>query len=351
MEEIETKKPEKKEAPKKSIKSLEYDLFSQFVTNDEKHVSNTVEIWECIPKYFLTPKKCEELRTPTGHADPYKWDYFYKGTEFSVKIQPALVMEEDGTYKAYFPGTTEELVEEVLKKILSDQNYGIHDTEKKETWVKFSLSMIHKELKFMGRERNRNQIKQAIEVMSSSVLTLYKGKKEVWKGSIIQDLVTVGREEYLTDTDSLHIARLPLFISQSIDQLDYRQFNYGRLMDCNEQLTRWLYKQLINRYKQANTTNSYHFMYSAVARDSGLLQQSNERRNRQKVLSALDELKEIGVITIYREEIKKEGNSITDVIYEVIPSQTFSSEQKAANKRSKDAIDAIFVKNITSESQ
>ncbi len=351
MEEIETKKPEKKEAPKKSIKSFEYDLFSQFVTNDEKHVSNTVEIWECIPKYFLTPKKCEELRTPTGHADPYRWDYYYRDTEFSVKIQPALVEEEDRTYKAYFPGPTEELVEEVLKKILSDQNFGIHDPEKKETWVKFSLSMIHKELKLMGRERNRNQIKHAIEVMSSSVLTLYKGKKEIWRGSIIQDLVTVGREEYLSDTDSLHVARLPLFISQSIDQLDYRQFNYGRLMDCNEQLTRWLYKQLINRYKQANTMNSYHFTYSNVVRDSGLLQRSTERKNRQKLISALEELKTTGAIISYEEEVRKEGLRIIDAIYNVTPSLAFISEQKAANKRSKDAIDALVIKNIASENQ
>ncbi len=281
MEDIEKKTP-----PTESVPSIQYDLFSRFLSNDEKNISNTVELWECIPKYFFTKKKCEELRTPSGHADPFRWEYFYKNTAFTIKIQPALIEGDDGKYKSYFPGATEELIEEILKKILSNQNYGIHDPKNEETWVKFSLSMIHRELKSMGRERNRDQIKHAIEVMSSCILTLYKEGKEIWKGSIIQDLVTVGRKKYLANTDSQHIARLPLFISHSINQLEYRQFNYGRLMSCDEQLTRWIYKQLIHRYKQANVLNTYHFMYSDILRDSGLLQQATENRNREKLVSS-----------------------------------------------------------------
>jgi len=72
------------------------------------------------------------------------------------------------------------------------------------------------------------QIKHTIEVMASSVLILYKEGKEVRKGSILQDFMTVSRDEYLADTDAQHIARLPLFISYAINQLEYRQF-YKRL--------------------------------------------------------------------------------------------------------------------------
>ena len=63
-----------KKPPEKYIKSLQLDLFSQFVTNDKSEVSNTVEIWESIPKYFLTPAQVKKLRTDTGHADPYEWN-------------------------------------------------------------------------------------------------------------------------------------------------------------------------------------------------------------------------------------------------------------------------------------
>ena len=322
-----------KQAPKLPIQSPQYDLFTQFVTNDESLVSNTVEVWESIPKYFFTPRQVQKLRTPTGHANPYKWAYHYNNIECEVKIQPALVEQSDGSYKAFFPSVTEELVEESLKKILADQRYGIHDPNNTETWVRFTLSMIQKELKNRGRSRSRNEIKHAIEIMSSCVITLYKEGKEVWKGSILQDLVTVGRDEYLADSKSQHIARLPLFISHAINQLEYRQFNYDRLMSCGDQLTRWIYKQLIHRYRQASIINDYHFLYSKLERDSGLLQQGRVNDNRRKVLAALDELKEREVLTDYKFEVKKEGRKIVDVKYTVEPAQHFIGEQKAANKR------------------
>ena len=158
--------PPEKHPPKKAIKSLQFDLFTQFITNEPSEVSNTVEIWESIPKYFFTSKQVEKLRTKTGHADPYKWEYHRDGVLYAVKIQPALIEQGDGNYKAFFPSVTEELVEEALKKIFSDQQYGIHDAYNDESWVRFTLKMIQKELKARGRSRDINQIKQAIEVMS-----------------------------------------------------------------------------------------------------------------------------------------------------------------------------------------
>ncbi|SFL25758.1 hypothetical protein SAMN05216302_10492 [Nitrosomonas aestuarii] len=322
-----------KEPPEKYIKSLQLDLFSQFVTNNKKGVSNTVEIWESIPKYFLTPAQVTKLRTKAGHADPYKFEYMYEGVSCLVKIQPALIEQPNETYKAFFPGVTEELVEEALKKFLTIQNHGIHDPDKAETWVRFSLSMLHRELKSIGRTRSRDEIKHAIQVMNKCHISLFRNNKEIWSGSLLQDLVTVGREEYIENTDSLHVCRLPLFISHAINQLGYRQFNYNRLMSCNEQLTRWIYKKLINRYRQANILNNYHFLYTDL-KSSGLLQRETERKNRQKVLSALNELVEKNIVAKYETDQRKTGRTITNVKYTIYPSQEFISEQKAANKRS-----------------
>ena len=329
-----------KQPPSESIKSVQYDLFSQFVTNDHSEVSNTVEMWESIPKYFFTPKQVEKLRTSDGLAKPYRWEYTYNGMPCAVKIQPALIELEKGRYKAFFPGVTEELVEEALKKIFTEQQCGIHDPKNSESWVNFSLKMIQKELKARSRTRDLNQVKHAIEVMSLSIITIYNEDKEIWRGSILQDLVTVGRDDYLADTDSRHVARLPLFISHSINRLEYRQFNYGRLMNCNEQLTRWIYKKFINRFKQASLLNDYHFMFSEL-RESGLLQQSKESDNRRKVISSLNELVKKGVLMNYEMDERKEGRKIVNVKYTVIATIDFVKEQKAANKRSSDTLRKI----------
>lgn len=324
-----------KKPPSKSIQSLQYELFSQFLSNDASEVSNAIEYWESIPKYLVTPAQAKKLRNSDGLAKPYKWEYRQDGRLYTVKIQPALIEQADGSYKAQFPSITEELIEEALKKIFTDQHYGIHDPANLETWVRFTLKMLQRELKEQGRSRDINQIKLAIEVMSKSVITLYNDDVEVWSGSILQDLTTIGRKEYLAEPDSYHIARLPLFVSHGINKLEYRQFNYKRLMACNEQLTRWIYKQLIHRYRQASIGNSYHFMYSTI-KNSGLLQQGTEARNRQKVISALNELKEQGAIKDYEDLPRKEGRAISDVKYTVWPSQRFIAEQKAANKRASD---------------
>ena len=325
-----------KKPPKDPIKSLQLDLFSQFVTNDQSQVSNTIELWERIPKYFFTAKQVEKLRTIDGLAKPYEWAYTENGNEYTVSIQPALIKQKDGKYKAFFPGVTEELIEEALKKIFSDQQYAIHDPEKTESWIKFTLGMIQKALKTKGRSRSIDEIKHGINVMSSCLLTFSKGGKELWRGAILQDLVTVGREEYLASTDNHHIARLPLFISHSINNLDYRQFNYDRLMSCNEQLTRWLYKRLINRFTQASPITEYSCMYSDIKQSSGLLQQAREIDNRRKIGLAFSELKQKGIILCYEMDERKTGRTITDVKYTIKATPEFIKEQIASNKRASD---------------
>jgi hypothetical protein len=68
-----------------------------------------VEVWESIPKYFFTPRQISQLRTEGGLAEPYKWNFSYNDSPCTVKIQPALIEQENGKYKAFFPSVTEEL--------------------------------------------------------------------------------------------------------------------------------------------------------------------------------------------------------------------------------------------------
>ncbi len=83
--------------------------------------------------------------------------------------------------------------------------------------------------------------------------------------------------------------------------------------------------------------NSYHFMYSDLKRDSGLLQQDREHDNRKKVTSAFDELVSCSVLQRCDEDVRKEGRKIVDVKYTSFPTPDFVAEQKAANKRAHDA--------------
>lgn len=95
--------------------------------------------------------------------------------------------------------------------------------------------------------------------MSRYVLTYFIKNDEVWKGRILQGLVTV------------------------------------------------------NRLSQASMLVSYHFMCSDLKQQSDLLQQAREIVNRHKLTSSLDELIERGVLSSYNAEERPEGRNIMDV--------------------------------------
>jgi len=327
-----------KKPPKEAIKSVQMDLFRNFIANDLSEVSNTVEFWESIPKYFLNEKQQQKKREPSGLAKPFDYPYSLRNKAgellpYKVRISPALIEQSDGNFKAFFPTKTEENIEEVLKKIFTEQNGGIHDPKNLETWVKFSYSMLRKELTRLGCGLRYDQIKHSLEIMSGCVLTVYEDSEQIYKGAILQNYCSVNRREYLNDTEALHVAQLPVFISRAINMLEYRQFNYKRFMGCGEQLTRFIYKRLINRFVNANFLNDYHFLYSDIKQGSGLLLKQNERDNRAKVISALEELKAALIIMEYHTEERRDGRSIADVKYTVKAHPDFIAEQKAANKR------------------
>jgi len=332
----------KKKPPSLPIKSVQFNLFAQFVTNDMAEVSNTIEYWENIPKYFLNSKQQDKLRTPEGLAHPYSYHYTLRDNtgnilSYKVKIQPALIEQNDGSHKAFFPSKNEESIEEVLKKVFTDQQCGIHDPEKIESWVRFSYSIIRRGLYEVGSGLKYDQIKHGLEVMSKTLLTVYENGKAIYTGAILQDYCSVDRSKYLDDTNAQHVARLPVFISHAVNTLQYRQYNYKRFVECRAQLTRFIYKRLVNRFTHANYLNDYHFLYSDIKQASGLLQQKTERENRKKVISALKELKQERAIINYEVEDRKEGRKIVDVKYTVKPTMEFVSEQKSANKRNKNA--------------
>lgn len=327
-----------KKPPNQLIKSIQHDLFSDFLTNDKSEVSNTVDLWERIPKYFLSPQEQKNLRTADGLAQSYSQEYILRGKDgeplpYKVKIQPALIEQPNGNDKAFFPTRSEEIIEEVLKKIFTEQNLGIHDPKNAESWVKFSYSMIRRELEQRGCSKPYNEIKHSLEVMSKCILTVYEDGEEIYTGAILQDYCSVDRKKYLDNTKNLHVARLSVFISHAVNTLQFRQYNYKRLMGCKEQLSRWLLRRLINRFTYASLLTEHHFLFSTVKAESGLLRAKKEGDNRTKVIAGLEELKKTGAIYSYEVEERREGRKISDVKYTIKPTQEFSTEQKAANKR------------------
>ena len=328
-------------APVKSSK--QYDLFTTFF-GDAQNLSNTIELWDAIPKYAVSPRTQKKLRDKNGNLPVHEQEFLYRPTidglpkevPCKLTIQPAHIKNPDGSYSQFYPSTDEELTEEVLKKLFTDQQFGQHAPGATESWVKFSLYMIQNELKARGKTRSIDEIKKSLEILSRAVLTVqFAGstRKMVYTNPILNDLTGVTRSDYLNDPKSMWCTKLPALISKSVNELTYRQFNYGTLMSLSSQLARWFHKRLSHQYTQASLTDAYHISFSSISRDSGLLHQSRTSANVKTVDSALEELKTAEVLMYFKKEDRRQGQKINDVIYTMLPTMTFRDEIKTANAR------------------
>ncbi|MBX9865136.1 MAG: hypothetical protein K2Y42_20530 [Hyphomicrobium sp.] len=332
-------------------RSVQYDLFAKFFGKPE-NLSNTIDLWDSIPKYSCSARAQSALRDASGRLPVYQRTFHHRPSPkgdnptftCTVQLQPASVII-DGERIDCYPSTDEELVEEVLRKIFADQNFGFHDPARGESWVRFSLNMIRAELANRGRTRSIEEIKRSLEILSRTVLDVTiegRGSKQtVYTNPIINDLTRVTRDQWKEDRKAMWMVRLPGLLSASINTLTYRQFNYGVLMSLDSQLARWLHKRLSHEYTNAHLNNPYQILFSTIERDSGMLNHSRRSANMSAVKSAIEDLIKAHVLYAFTEERRTEGKAVQDCLYTLIPNSDFVSDIKAANARAGQSRDIL----------
>ena len=324
----------------------QYEMFTRFLGHPND-LSNTIELWDAIPKYAVLPRSQNKMRDENGrlpvheHLFQYRPNYAPDTTPVHCKvtIRPASIKNKTGDYTDYYPSTDEELLEEVMKKMFSDQQFGAHLPEKKESWVKFSLYAIQKELKARGKTRSLDQIKLSLDILSFSVFQvelMNDSQTLLYRSPILNDVTSVTRNTYIAHPSAKWCARLPALISKSVNELSYRQFNYGTLMKLRTPLARWILKRLSHNYTNAGLLGSYDILHTSVARDSGLLNHPRMTRTINDMTAALQELRNHDVLLTFSKEQRYAGRKIIDVLYHLRPSSHFVKEVKAANARNRD---------------
>lgn len=327
----------KRKPPMKVPESKQYSLFAEFL-GDQADLSNTIELWDTIPKYAVSARRQQSLRDDKDRLPVHEYSFSYLKKMCRVEIQPASIKVE-GRFRDFYPSTNEELVEEVIRKIFADQNYGLHNAPAAESWVKFSLSMIRKELEARGKTRSIDEIKQSIEVLARTTIALYLDGDETprYTAPILADLTRVNRSMYLDDPKAMWVARLPALVSVSVNELTFRQFNYGTFMSLPSQLARWLHKRLSHTYINAGWNHPYQVKYSTLKRDSGMLEHARINTNTKALERAFDELKAAEILMDWKKEVRRGAkNRIDDILYTLTPATPFVQQIKAANARQRD---------------
>lgn len=283
------------------------------------------------------------MRTPDGFLAVMELPFHYRGRELTARIYPAPVRGADGKWASYYPSAREELVEHALRKISTEQQAGFFDQPSYRSGVRFSLYQLRQELEQQGHSLRYDELVQALDILSLSSIeiegTTVEGDDAFARSTYLAALSGVRRKDYEADRSARWAAQFHPLVTQSVDQVTYRQFNYQRLMRCSTQLSRWLIGQLVLKYTQAALTNSFEMRYSTIKRDSALL---NGYKQERQAVAALDaawqELKALGALAIIKKaEHRGERAKLEDVTYTLYPSREFTAEQKAANRRQGDA--------------
>lgn len=334
--------------PAEAYSNKQLNLFQGFLANsaDQRDtLSNAIDFWDGIPRYAISRARMNKLRTPDGLLKPLKIPFNYRGRQFIIQIQAAIIETEHG-WVAYYPSAREELIEHALRKIALEQYAGFFDRVSYESGVHFSLWRLRQELGAQGHQLRYDEIKEGLDILALSSIKITPVEKDHEKNSGLAEtspylpaLVSVTRSEYDSDRTKRWGAKFHPLVTGSIDKVTYRQYNYWKLMQSSSQLARWLLLQLVLKYTQAALATQFEMRYSTIKRDSALLEGYNKQtRAIQSLDEAWDELKEQGTLMNVKKttQVGPRGK-IEDVLYTLTPSREFVAEQKAANRRSSDA--------------
>lgn len=347
------------EAPKKEKKfkapatdaynSRQIDMFQTFLLSSEdrrEEMSNAIPLWDCLPLYSVSRQSATKMQKEGTFPKLLTRNSVFEGSQVKINIQPARLLE-DGIVNEYYPGSNEELIEAVLRKIATQQNHGYHDNER--SGVSFSIHGIGKELKKQGHSRSYQEIEKSLNILARSSIEIIlekDGTKVVDSCNYFSRLSSVSKAKLKEDPDAKWYVEFHPLITRAIRAMDYRQFNYALMMSHDTQLSRWLHKYLVAKFTFASMGKKFEIRFSTISRDSGLLDGFGSRRKAmQYVRNSLTELVSRGILAptvmlvngkeelIPFEESKMFGQfgKVEDVVYTVYASAQFSIECKKAN--------------------
>ena len=345
--------------PDTAFNNRQLSLFQSFLANDDAQrdiLSNAIDLWDSIPRYSVSRRRQDELRQPGGYLPIRKATFQYRGISLTAVVRPARLElrneqgKPTGETVEYYPSAREELIEHALRRLATEQPSGFFDESQPRSGLYFTLYRLRQELAAQGHSMTHRDLAEGLDILSLGGLDIETegdhdalGVRKFGRSTFIANLAGVKREDLDLNPNARWYVEFHPFVTASIDKIAYRQFNYHRWMQCRGQLGRWLISQLVLKYTQAAQATSFTMKYSTIKRDSGLLDGYKLPRQAVAALDeAWEELKEREVLASYTKAEERGARAkLIDVSYTLLPTRTFSTEQRAANKRQLDAKAAI----------
>jgi hypothetical protein len=325
-------KPNKKIDDYELTKPHQLSLF-ELLLPEEKKFSNTVELYDFMPKYFwgkVNRIEGEFLRTLTR-------EFECRGKRYKLKIDPAKITDSEGKSRDYYPSKREELVEDALRKLACEgQGLFLDDA----AGVSFTLYQLQKELKNNGHSYSKDQIKESLMICAKTNLTVTSDNDEnILISSIFETLGLSTKKDWEeTGEKTKAFVRFNPLVTQAIKTKQFRQFNYEKAMRYKTVIARQLHKRMSHHYIQASFTNLYSITLKTIIRDFGLTQYEKLTHNLRDCQNGIEEMIEKNVVLSYKiEKIidSNNKNKLFDAKFIITPSPFFADEVRQTNTKQK----------------
>jgi hypothetical protein len=313
---------------------IQQSLF-ELVEPGDKNYSQAIEFYDALPKYFWANNR--EFPIDSDHA-VLERAFTYRGNDYLLIITPATIKRKNETVFVY-PSKREELVEDALRKLATS---GVHGTFiDKHAACFFTLSELQNELQRMGHGFNKNQIKEAINVLAKTHLECRSkdGDSQI-SGNFFENVGLTTYNQYAAGATTKCYVKFSTYVTQAILSLKFRQFNYELSMALKSNLARHLYKRMAYNWRQAATGEPYTLLLSAIYRDTGRVLDNKMANNTRIVTNALNELtdgliingRKLRVLSSFTDSPIKDGRKFVDVAYTLLPHPDFIQDIQRLNQ-------------------
>lgn len=207
------------------------DLFGSFLVNspeEAKGFGNVLVGWDQIPKFSAEHLNNKDGQVPNDHSVNFR----ISGQEAKLTLFPGTFYPKKGSKPMRrYPGVKEQQVEQALihhATIQAEEQTMNGDTT---YYVTFTINALARWLKAMGSTMSNTQIRQALDVLSSSVMTLSYGEdlKLDNRDTILPSFDRNNNSKDGNNGDDIWRVKLHKIIVQSILKVTYRQYPIGQL--------------------------------------------------------------------------------------------------------------------------
>lgn len=318
-------------------------LFQSFLCNSEEErsgLSNVIMLWEQVPRFAGEALNSKDQAELPNH---FEKKFAIAGQSFSVTIFPGTYYpsktQKTKTLRR-FPGVREQAVEQALIHLACEQAEVQKVDGQVHYCVRFSIRDLARVLKSMGSSQSHGQIREALEVLSSAIMTL-TAEGQTSADERIPILPSFKRrhsEESVRSGTDVWSVQLHPMVSHAIKNATYRQFPIAHTKEFKP-YTAYLIRQMY--FVAPNISPKHPFSFHLKA-----LRETTPGLNHQRLsgsLKALEkELKkmvdmgllvEYAVERIYPKRRQRGKPTPIDAIITLYPGNDWVKHVMAGSKR------------------